>query len=562
MKISRMTRVLMIVMALGGALTAARVQAASRPAERPRLVVLIVVDQLRADYLFRWYPHFRGDGFRTLIDEGSYFENGFLSYGSSATGPGHTTIITGRLPRQHGIIGNEWFLNEGSTEAEASVSDPKTKMVGLAKPSDKPGQSPWRMIGNTLGGQMKMADRRARVFSVSLKDRAAIAMGGKRPDGAFWWKSSTGEVITSTYYMEKLPDYLEEMNRQHFADRYAGRTWNRLLSDDAYAGTQPLDEKWHESLKRYGTRFPHELPAADSKDYYDLLRATPFGNEIVFEMACRVLTNENLGLGPATDLLCLGLSANDYVGHAFGPDSAEVMDMTLQTDRQLADFFGLLDARIGLDRCLIALTADHGVTSAPPVSRLHGIGADYLDLSKMVEELRAMLRKEFDVPESAGPLVLGCDIPNLYCDESFRWLDRKHDGEASRKTIRFLLQYPGIEAVYTAQELAGPAPSKDDVGRYEAWRCYHPERGGQFYLKLSPFWYEAGYSLAGHSAGFRSDRHIPVLLRGPGVRRARHFEEIDAVDIAPTLATLLGIEAPINAIGRVLDEALETPTAK
>lgn len=544
----------LLLAALVGVVTLGNAVAAPRAEQRPKLVLLIVIDQLRADYLFRWSPHFRRDGFRKLMDEGAYFENGFLSYSTSATGPGHATIATGRLPRQHGIIGNEWFLTDGLTKPETSVHDPNTKPVGLNEPTNKSGQSPWRLIGNTLGDQMKLADRRSRVFSVSLKDRAAIPMGGIRPDGVFWWQS--GRILTSTYYLDRLPDYLDEMNRQRFSDRYAGKVWDRLRPAETYVGTQPLKTEWHEKLERFGSSFPHKLPDADKKDYYELLRATPFGNDIVFEMAYRLVTHEKLGRGPAPDLLCISLSAYDYVGHAFGPDSAELMDMTLRTDEQLADFLGMLDAHLGLDRCLIALTADHGMSSAPPVSRLQGLGADYLDVTKMIKDLRTMLRREFDLPADGEPLVLGCDPPNLYCDGTFRELDRRHNGELSRKVVQFLLKHPGIEAVYTAHELSGPSPSRDDLGRFEAWRCYHPERSGQFYLKLSPFWFEAGDDLAGHSAGFRSDRHIPILFYGSGVRTGRHFDEVDATDIAPTIASLLGVEAPINATGRVLSEAL------
>ena len=531
--------------------------ATPRDEQQTKLVVLIVIDQLRADFLFRWSTQFTQHGFNRLIQRGAYYENAYYTYGSSATAPGHASIASGRLPRDHGIVGNKWFAPPDLTKVQYIVNDPRVEIIGLPDGSDVGGKSPWRFNGSSIGDQLKLADRRSRVFSVAIKDRAAIFMGGKNPDGVFWWNKSSGLVVSSTYYAKQLPPYITEFNAQHPTDAYAGKAWERLLPPSAYAGTYPLKAEWHETLQAFGDHFPHRFPAANDKNYYPLVYSSPFGNELVLAAARRILAGEKLGRGPAPDMLCIGLSANDYTGHAFGPDSEELMDMTIRTDRQLTDFLNLLDETIGLDHCLIALTADHGVTSSPFVSNQLGTGAGFVDLKQLTKELDALLRTELGDRAPDHALVLGINLPFVYCHPRFEELDREMDGELTRGVLAHLKTCAGVERVFTAAELSGHCPSPDETDRYLAWRCFNSERSGQFYLRLSPFWYKRSDNIAGHTAGFRSDRHVPIILCGPGVRPGRHFIEADPLDIAPTLSALLGIQAPMNAVGHVRHEALD-----
>jgi predicted AlkP superfamily pyrophosphatase or phosphodiesterase len=537
----------------------ALVAAAAPPPPDARLVILICDDQLRADYLTRFAPHFEAGGFRWLMENGAHFVNAYVSYAASETAPGHATISTGRLPRQHGIVGNKWYHKPGEMKPQQPVDDPDVRLVGAGE-LDGGGQSPNALIGPAIGDQMKLADRRSRVFSVALKDRAAIFLAGKKPDGVFWCDNPTGRMVSSTYYMDELPAYLLAINEAGGAWRYAGRTWDRLLPEDAYAGAYAVSADWSSVLPTLGAAFPHRLPDAPDKPeahFSELVFGTPLGNELVLEVAQTIVEHEGLGLGPAPDLLCVGLSANDYVGHFFGPDSAEVIDVTVRTDRQLAAFFKWLDQRVGLSRCLIVLTADHGTSSTPHVARQLNLYKGLVNLGKIAAELNQIMHERLPDVKSDQPLVLGVSLPWVYCDPSFEELDARLDGELTRVAVEYLNRVPGIAAAFPARELAGPPPAPDDLDRWLAWRSYHAQRSGRFFLKLTPGWFHTDKEdIAGHSCGFLSDRHVPILIAGPQVRPGRRFEPADLTDIAVTLAALLGIEAPAEATGRVLHEAI------
>ena len=525
------------------------------------MVLLIVVDQLRADYLSRFEHFFGMGGFRRLLDHGAYFTNAYISYAASETAPGHATIATGRLPRQHGITGNKWYLKFGVIKPQQPVDDPDVRLVGADGRSGC-GPSPRALIGPAIGDQMKLANRRSRVFSVALKDRAAIFLGGKKPDAAFWCDKPSGLMVTSSCYMDKLPEYVQRLEATGGTRRYAGQAWERLLPEEAYAGAYPVCADWSRALTTLGASFPHRLPAAPDKPdarFSEMIFGTPLGNEIVLELVRAMVEHEGLGQGPAPDLLCVGLSANDYVGHYFGPDGAEVIDMTAQTDRQLAIFFKWLDERLGLDRCLIVLTADHGMSSSPHVARRLNLDAGFIDGKEIVAGLNQILSQGLPDQELAQPLVLGMNLPWVFCDPSFDKLDLQQDGRMTRAVVAQLRQMPGIEAVFTADQLAGPAPSPDERDLFLAWRCYHPLRSGRFYAKLAPFWFEKDdEDIAGHACGFLSDRHIPILIAGPRVRTGRQYAPADLTDVSVTIAAFLGIEPPCEAVGRVLHEAIET----
>ena len=245
------------------------------------------------------------------------------------------------------------------------------------------------------------------------------------------------------------------------------------------------------------------------------------------------------------------------MGHYFGPDSAELMDITLRTDRLLADFLDRLGARVGLENCLIALTADHGVTSSPYVSKSMGLEVDFVDPRAIVEDLNRKLRELLGDRAPAQPLVVGFDLPFMYCDPRFDELDQETGGKLTDLVLEHVHSLDGIQDVFTAEELLGPPPPPEDKERYLSWRCFHPERSGQFCVRLSPYWYKVSGNIAGHTPGFDSDRHVPILFLGPGVQAGSHTTQVDPLDIAPTLARLLGIRPPAGCVGRVLSEAID-----
>lgn len=537
--------------------------AAGSSQKETRLVVLIVVDQLRADFITRFATHFGEDGFRRLTRDGAHFVNAYYSYGSSATAPGHATISTGRIPRQHGIVGNTWYLAGSS---QGAVAD---ELCTSVPPGEGQGRSPRNLIGQTLGDQIKVSDVRSRVFSVSLKDRAAVFMGGHAADLALWWDLRTGDFVSSTYYGAELPPYVVEFNGAHVTDGFSGRQWRRLLKDEAYAGCHPINRAWPGGARGLGPAFPHVLPTVEGESdyaFHSALWCTPFGNDLVFDMAERILKQEELGRRPAVDMLCIGLSSNDLCGHYYGPESPEVMDMTVQTDRQIAAFLSTLEDQVGLDHCLIALTGDHGVTTVPPLAQEMKLGGGRLDLkdirNRLDGRLKRMLGLEADGADGQS-IVSGVNLPWVYLDPSvLGGLSEDRRRGLIHEAAVFLRGIEGIEAVYTDDELSGPTPSPTDGHRYLAWRCYHPERSGQLYVQLRPFWYKVDNKIAGHTSGSNHDRHVPIILYGPRIRPGRYFSPARPSDIAVTLAAILGIEPPSDATGVVLHEALDTRPQK
>lgn len=532
-------------------------EGAGSEAQRPKLVVLLMIDQFRADYLTRFENDLGPDGFRRLEHDGAWFTNANYSYIPTATAAGHASVATGRLPRQHGVAANQWFQKAGAESAQSAVWDESVRVVGLDD-AKRAGGSPHNLKGPTLGDEMKLADRRSRVFSVSIKDRAAVFMAGMRPDAAFWWNADTGRFISSTYYCDALPAYAQAFNDEHWADRFHGQEWTRALPDAAYEGCYPVRAEWFtaEGLSpKLPIKLPDEQPA--TRKYYAVLEATPFGNELVFELARRMIESEKLGGGSAPDMLCLSLSSFDIAGHVFGPQSEHMLDFTVRTDRQLAGFLKLLDDKVGKGKWTLALTGDHGVTPVSFVARQLNLTGGQIDLGKLRKDLSAALRAKFGKALGEKDLVRPITVPWIDFREEFGKLEPELRGEVLDAAVEFLEQAEGIGMLVTADELDGPPPDADEFERRLVWRGFVPGRSGQIFFQVLPYWYEKSEDLAGHSFGFSYDRHVPILLCGPGVRPGRYATTADPLDIAPTLANLLGIEPPLNYAGRVLSEALK-----
>lgn len=535
-------------------------QPTAAPGNCVRLVVLVVVDQMRADYLTRYAPLFGEGGFKRLMRDGAHFANAYFSHASSATGPGHATISTGSIPRFHGITGNEWYIDPVDVDFQKSVSDRDSRMSGCGD-ANEIGASPRSLLAPALGDQLKLADRRSRVFSTAIKARAAVMLGGRKPDGVYWFDDDHGCFQTSTYYRTDLPPALAAYNAERRAARFAGQTWDRLLKPEAYAGCYENDPAVVGKASGLGPTFPHRLPGSPDKadkKYCAALISSPFGDEVTFDVAECLMTSERLGQGPATDMLCINLSSFDIGGHIFGPESEEMLDFAVRTDRQIAAFLDVLDRQVGLAKCLVAVTADHGVSTIPPLAQQRGLGGGQIDFKKLWESLNAALVSAVGPPHNGRRYVTGIALPWVYFDRSFATLDAGTRAKLLDVATRVLRETPGVQDVYSAAELSGPPPSRDDEQRWLAWRAYCPGRAGELYMQLAPYWYKTGKDVAGHTVGFRHDRHVPILLMGPGVRPGRYFVPADPADIAPTLAALIGIEPPFAAVGRVLHEALDS----
>src|SRR5262245_57662149 len=344
--------------------------------ETPRLAVLLVFDQMRGDYLTRWQELFGDAGFRRLQREGVWFPNCHYPYAFTVTGAGHASLLTGCTPAVHGIVGNDWYDRDAGQTVNCVGSSryeqvPAAGALGafIGKKS-KGGVSPERLLVPSLGDGLKEATNgKARVVALSLKDRSAVLPGGRRPDACYWFDTSTGTFVTSSYYCDRVHSWVEAYNWDRLADRWFGHDWTRLkpsLEYDRYSG--PDDVAAEGTGVAQGRIFPHPLTGGlkgPGGAYYEALTMSPFGNDLLLGLVKRVVEAEALGQRDTADLLCISFSSNDLIGHNWGPDSHEVLDVTLRSDLIVAELLTFLDERIGKGNYLLALTADHGICPLP-----------------------------------------------------------------------------------------------------------------------------------------------------------------------------------------------------
>jgi predicted AlkP superfamily pyrophosphatase or phosphodiesterase len=498
---------------------------------RPKLIVVIVIDQFRGDYLERYREQFGDAGFRLLLDHGAYFSDCHYDYANTRTAPGHATLFTGAYSNGHGIVANDWWDFKAG-HSVAFVEDENTKVVGV--PGVKVGASPHNLLADTLGDEMKLATQgKSRVFAVSLKDRAAVLPGGFAADAAYWMEPKSGAWITSTYYRNDLPKWAQDFNGGNRAAKYWDRDWR-----DSQGKT--LRSTVHRKSK-------------DGSDagFYEVVGATPLADEYEFEFAKELMVYENVGRGPATDLLSISLSANDILGHQVGPDSPEMAEMALALDRELADFFNFLGHQIGLANVWIALSADHGVSALPEAAKKLRIPAANLDSAKLNEEINAGLTAKFSPGHAANFVKLEYPLVWLNNDAFAALNVKEKDAEAA---VGESLKVPGFHGFYTKSQLAADEIPNTPLGnKYR--NSYSPE--GSWYVMGIPDIYTVGSAKGtDHATPYSYDTHVPLLLYGLPFQAGTYRKPSQPVDLAPTLASLLGINAPTHSVGRVLTEAL------
>lgn len=517
---------------------------------RVRLVVAITIDQFRFDYLRRFEDQFGEGGFRRLLKGGAVFTRANYSHVPTVTACGHATFLTGTTPAYNGIVGNDWFDRETGTRV-TSVTDRSVK--GLGSRDGAGGASPARLIGSTLGDEMKLASAgAAKVVGVSIKDRSAILPAGKRPDGAYWFNAASGNLISSSWYFSDLPEWVKAFNRDLRPDRFFGKRWEKLLPEAAYLRSGPDDAGYEKSP--LGNKFPYTLTGGEEAPgprFYNLFQATPFANDYLVDFAKAAIEGEKLGADEIADLLAISFSSNDLVGHAYGPNSHEVHDITLRTDRSLAELFSYLDRRIGLDRTLIVVTADHGVGPAPEQVEALGYGGRI-----EARDLREAVETTLDERFGQEKWVLADVNYNVYFDESVISRLKLTTEEVENVAALALMKRKGISEVFTrTQILSGDLPRT--VTAQRVVNGYHPQRNGNLVIVTQPFFLIGEGAVASHGTPYGYDTHVPVIFLGSGVAAGEYHQDCSPADIAPTLAALLRVEPPSNSIGRVLAEALK-----
>ncbi len=508
----------------------------AQPSPKPKLVVAIVVDQFRYDYLTRFRASYHG-GLDMLMTKGADFTNAYYRQSPTVTSVGHSIFLSGAMPSVSGVVGNTWYdRDEG--RIVTSVCDWNEKTVGgrqVAKGTrctDADPASPRRMLVTTLGDQLRNVSDGSKVFGVSIKPRGAILPAGHRANGAFWFDDTSGNFATSTYYMKELPSWAQAFNDQKLADKYAQQKWEGF-------------DKWEFRAD----------PA--SKTPYSKLPGSPWGNELIERFAEQIITAERLGQRGATDLLTVSFSSNDYVGHRVGPDAPEVRDMAIRTDQLLAKLFQLIDQKVGLANVVIVLTADHGVAPLPGDEQRHMPGG-YVTVNAEVV-VNSALTNRFG---TADWLIPGVSEVSLYLNrktvDDFKTADgrRIELGEIYSVAREALLSAPQLHVarVYSYDQLQSGIAG-DEVAQAEMFGFY-PKRSGDLNLVYDPY-FALGKGGASHFSPWGYDRHVPILFFGEGIKPGRYNQTISVNDIAPTLATLLDIETPGGSSGRVLTEIIQ-----
>ncbi len=502
----------------------------------PKLVVIIVIDQFRGDYLERYRDQFGDGGFRLFLDHGAYFSDCNYDYANTRTAPGHATLFSGSYTSGHGIVANEWW-DPQKKKRVTSVEDDAVKLLGVDQNS--PGASPHNLMSDTLGDELKLASGgKARVFAISFKDRAAVLPAGFAGDAAYWIDPKSGAWITSTYYRSDLPEWVRNFNGEQPAEGRAQKYWNREWKD---ANGTVL-----------GSTAPRTAKDGNPASFYEVVGSTPFANDYEFEFAKELLVYEKLGAGPATDLLAISLSANDILGHQVGPDTPQMRSMALELDRSLAQFFSFLGHQIGMANVWMALSADHGIAPLPDFAKTLRLPAANLDAKALREQLNSLLSAK---NQKKADYVLDLDFPVAWLDkDTFVGTVGAKDESVAEDEVGEAMKQLGFTGYFTKSQLARGDIPPTELGRRYA-HSYSPEGG--FYVIGIPQPFQVGISKGtDHATPFSYDTHVPLAFYGLAFQPGIYRTHAEPVDLAVTLASLLGIDAPAKATGRVLVEAL------
>jgi predicted AlkP superfamily pyrophosphatase or phosphodiesterase len=534
--------------------------AATKPSPapaKPKLVVLLVVDQMRADYVDKFLPQWTG-GLKRLVDEGAWFRDAAYPYAATETCVGHATISTGAFPATHGMVANAWWDRKEQKMVTCTADpDPGVKNVGYAGATPKGADTAWRMAVPSFAEELKFQTGGAtRIVTFSLKARAAITMAGHKADAATWFDS--GAWVTSSAYGTQ--PFIEEEAKSHPAKADFGKTWAPSLPASAYwygekaLGAVPPDG--------WDLTFPHPLRGKSGvgepdSAFYEQWASSPYADTALTELAEKAVDALKLGNSNGTDFLAVGYSTVDYVGHEFGPRSREIQDILIRLDKDLGNLFAHMDAKVGRGNYVVALTADHGVVPIPEDMQSTGADAGLLHLPEVQERIEKIL-EAFKYRKPTVARINGSDIyfaPGVY-------ENLQHDRAAMQSVLDATLAQPGVAAVYRAEEVRDRPATQSPTLRAFA-NSYFPGRSGDLFILPKPYWLLDGTPLGkprsygtGHGVPYNYDQHVPVLLMGFGIQPGQYFQSITPADIAPTFAALCGITLA-SRDGHVLAEALK-----
>jgi predicted AlkP superfamily pyrophosphatase or phosphodiesterase len=513
--------------------------------QRPKLVVGIVVDQMRWDYLYRYANRYSDNGFKRLINDGFTCENTFIPYTPTSTAPGHTCIYTGSVPSIHGIIGNSWYSRELKREVYCA-EDSSASSVGSTSEAGE--MSPENLWTTTVTDELRLATNfRSKVIGIALKDRGAILPAGHTANAAYWFDNANGAFITSTYYMKDLPAWAKQFNDKKLPDQYLQQNWNTLYPVSSYTQSTGDEKAYESNFASGGTTFPH-MTATIQKDKYNVLRSTPYGNTLTMEMAKAAIEGERLGLNGNTDFLAVSFSSPDYIGHAFGPNSIEAEDTYLRLDKDLASFLNFLDGKIGKGQYTVFLSADHAAAHVPAFSKENKIPGGVMNEKAIETSLNDIIEKSFKIKNG----VESISNYQVYLSST---ITESIAPQVKKAVIEHLLTYPAIAAAIDLQKLS-ETPIIPDL-KNMVINGYNQKLSGDIQYIYKPQYFEGSNKGTTHGLWNPYDSHIPLLFYGWGIKKGKTNRETYMTDISPTVSALLHIQMPNGCVGKVIEEVMQ-----
>jgi predicted AlkP superfamily pyrophosphatase or phosphodiesterase len=517
--------------------------------DKPKLVVGIVVDQMRFDYLTRFWDKYENNGFKRLVNEGFNFKNNHFNYIPTYTAPGHTSIYTGTTPQNHGIIGNGWY-NKFEKNEVYCTSDENVQSLGTNSSAGK--MSPHRMISTTMGDENRLfTQMQGKTIGIGLKDRSAILPAGHTANAAYWFHGmDEGKWISSTFYMNKLPDWVQTFNKSGKATSYL-KEWNSLNDIETYSESG-TDKNNFETGFSGGTTFPYNLKELAPKNgQFDLLKYTPFGNSITTDFAIAALEGENLGTDEITDFLTVSFSSTDYIGHNFGVNSKEVQDAYMRLDKDLARLLKALDEKVGVGNYTLFLTSDHGGVDVPSYLQSVKIPAGYFEDMAFEDDLKAFVEEKFDSKD----LIEKVSNYQIFLNYETLAKEKIEASNIEDAIAYFVLQKPQINRVFTRTQLEANDFTSGISGLVQ--KGFNQRRSGDVMFVLKPAIISYSKTGSTHGSGFSYDTHAPLIFFGKGIPHGDTSKRSEIIDIAPTISTILGISFPSANSGKPLNEILD-----
>lgn len=519
--------------------------------ERPKLVVGVIVDQMRYDYLYRYYDDYGDDGFKKLLNEGFNFQNTHFNYKPTYTAPGHSSVYTGAVPAVHGIVGNSWF-HKGENQTVYCTTDMNMHSIGT-NPDDKVGRmSPHRLKSTTITDELKLAtNHRSKVIGVSLKDRGAILPAGHFADAAYWM-DSYGNFVSSSFYFDELPKWVTKFNKKEKVQKYINKGWDLLKRPKSYTQSTADDNVYERIFEpKTSPTFPYDLKAiAELQGDLDIIKSTPFGNNMVAEMSMEAIKNEKLGKGEDTDFIAISFSSPDYVGHNFGIRSMEVQDTYLRLDQTMAELIQYLDKEVGKGNYLMFLTADHAAADNPVYLTDHGYHVENLNRRTLDKELKSFVDTKF-----GEGVYNNYSNQNVFLNENVV-LERNLDYvQIVNEIKRFLEQKDYISRVYSRNDILRGNPTDHHLTLIA--NGYDPKQNGDLVILLDPQYMEYFATGTTHGSTYLYDTHVPNLWYGWKIEHGRSANKKLITQIAPSISMLLNISVPNGSKGEVLEELFD-----